>query len=235
MRSPFLPGSGIARVLILATLCLALFLTGCKKEKPASKAAARKQKAPTAAAAGQPAPAPKAGEPEPAAEPEVTPSPDVAVEEAGKDMTAEVTAGEKAAAPEEAKTPSADAVPPPAVDLDRLRKVFVLLWCAEQRGASPEEVLALYHEHDYPPLENWYDIWSRAVISPGWAQSILQEARATCPRPDDGEVDPTKVLENLPVPAGAGAPKGRPEPEPTAEPAAEPTAEPAAEPAVPGK
>ena len=216
MRSPFLPGSGTARLVTLIALCLPLLVAGCKKEKPASKAAAKKQEAP----AEQPAPAPAADEPEAAGEPVVAPSIDVTVDEAGAEVKAEVAAVEESA-PEEAGTPSSDSVPPPAIDLDRLRKVFVALWCAEQRKASPEEVLKVYHEHDYPPLENWYDIWNRAVISPGWAQSILQEARATCPPPDNGpEVDPTKVLDNLPVPAGAGAPEGTPVP--VAEPEPEP-------------
>ncbi len=202
MRFPFLSGSGIATVAVLAALCLPLSVAGCKKEKPASKTAGKKQEAP----AEKPVPAPTPDEPETTTEPVAAASVDAVAEPANPDVKAEVAGPEKAEPPA-AGTPSADAVPPPAIDLDRLRKVFVALWCAEQRGASPEEVLKIYHQFDYPPLENWYDIWSRAVISPGWAQSILQEARATCPPPDDGpEVDPTKVLDNLPVPSGAAEP-----------------------------
>ena len=68
----------------------------------------------------------------------------------------------------------------PAVDRERLKTLFVEMWCAEQRGASAQELLAIYHKYDYPPLENWYAVWHAASMDSQWARNILEAARSNC-------------------------------------------------------
>jgi hypothetical protein len=79
-----------------------------------------------------------------------------------------------------AGTPSRNTIQQPAVDRDRLEKVFIELWCAEQAGATSEQLLELYHKFDYPPLANWHGVWNEALLDSIWAKTVLEKAKSKC-------------------------------------------------------
>lgn len=92
----------------------------------------------------------------------------------------EDVASQEFARDERASMPSGDQIPSPAVDRDRLKEVFVDMWCAQLGGAGPDELMRIYHKYDYPPLTNWYDVWNKALTDPVWARTVMAAARAKC-------------------------------------------------------
>lgn len=191
---------------VALALCFAGAIAGCKKDTPApaksEKGAAKEAPQAENKAEEQPdkAPEDKAEEPTKAPEPEEAVVPDKAVKvEKVEKLT---PAPDKTAPNADGATPSANAVPAPAIDREKLSEVFVAMWCAEQKGATPEELLVIYHKFDYPPLGNWYDVWNNAVVDTRWARKVMAEARSACPlEKPAAKAQPEEAEKPLPVPA----------------------------------
>jgi hypothetical protein len=97
------------------------------------------------------------------------------------------------------------------VDRDRLKALFVEMWCAEHRGASAEELLAIYNRHDYPPLDNWYAVWHQANLDTQWTRSIVEAARSACWDVVKDKVAPAAQPEGAPAaPTPAAEKTGQP-------------------------
>jgi hypothetical protein len=177
---------------LVLLVALALGLSGCKK-KPVA--------APPQQGAGQE----KQGEP---AEPAPT-SPEKTAEEATAPVDAvaepEVApappAEEKAAElPQDLPRPPQVATtdtPPPGPDRKRLTALFAEMWCAQRRGANGDELLDIYHKYNYPPLDQWYDLWNEALVDRNWARETVAKARTRCPElvPPKEALDPAKAPE----------------------------------------
>jgi hypothetical protein len=191
---------------VALALCFASVVAGCKKNTPA----------PAKSEEGASKEAPKADkkakeQPDKAAdekveEPIEAPEPDEAVvpDKTAKEEKVEENTppADKMAPNADGKTPSADAVSAPAIDREKLSEVFVAMWCAEQKGATPEELLVIYHKYDYPPLGNWYDVWNNAVVDSRWARKVMAEARSACPmKKPAAKAEPEDPEKPLPVPA----------------------------------
>ena len=187
------------RLFAVLLLALGLGLTGCKKkddpagekktpqkvetekkEKAVSKANEEAAKAKEAAEMAKKAEAAK----------EATPDPDKA-----KDDPEKAVEPPKPVGPDEEPTdPSLKHdVKPVAVDQERLQAVFVEMWCAEQRGVGPDEMMAIYQKYDYPPLLDWYSVWNRALADPQWARATVRAARSNCPDAAKNPVEPNKA------------------------------------------
>lgn len=191
-------------------LCLALGIGGCKKQQPEPGKAKRAQQEQAVEKGEDKAKTPATQEsglpPGTAGTADTSPQQDSGQPEPAEGAT---SGKEGAEQPEEAKTPhdgpktpSANTVAAPATDLEQLKEVFLAMWCAEQKGATPEELLTIYHKYDYPPLENWYDIWNNAVVDTRWARKVMAEARSTCP-PEKEAADgkqPDKAEDPMPIP-----------------------------------
>jgi hypothetical protein len=119
------------------------------------------------------------------------------------------------------------------VDRDRLKALFVEMWCAEHRGASAEELLAIYNRHDYPPLDNWYAVWHQANLDTQWTRSIVEAARSACWDVVKDKVAPAAQPEGAPAAQPEGAPAAQPEGAPAAQPEGAPAAQPEGAPAAP--
>ena len=183
---------------LLAVAVVLAAALGCRKsEAPKKEAlpkpAAQEQAVQETGKAAVPEKAPELASPEDAtsAKPEekAAPAPQAPVEE-------------PAARTPDDTAPVAPKPPAPAIDLDRLKGVYVEMWCAERKGADPDALLQLYHRFDYPPIENWYEVWNQALLNPGWARTTVAEARARCPEVA-GELKP-EGADAPTAPAGAG-------------------------------
>lgn len=171
---------------LFVMVCVSLLSVGCKKKSAPDKGKAPEKTAP-AAQKTRPAPEPKdtAQSDEPANDIEA-PQPDTV----GSATTAQLLEPplklhepvEKPADNPESgqQTPSANTIKAPAVDRERLEKVFIELWCAEKGGATKEELLKMYHKYDYPPLANWHGVWNEAITDSIWAREVLEKARSKC-------------------------------------------------------
>lgn len=178
------PGTIVA---LLSLLSLLLIPVGCTKkaEEGKKEAAKAEETAPKAA----PADEKKAENPSEAAKKEETPveetkvaetPPVEAKKEEGPDSMPGKPEGVPDAAGKDKALETDELTPPPELDQDRLKAVFIDMWCAERSGASPQELMAIYHKYDYPPLSNWYDIWNLALQDQVWARVAFEEAKSRC-------------------------------------------------------
>jgi len=182
----------------LSVLPVALLLagTGCRKQDPNAGKPAAEKALPGSPAQPAQAESPVKSEPEALpTQPAAKPVPDAPAETPPPENPATIGAPTEPTNPDgpgkeeaatEGKPPEGPVVearpetPTPAVDRERLKAVFVDMWCAEQRGASAEELLAIYHKYDYPPLDNWHAVWHSASVDMQWTRSILEAARSNC-------------------------------------------------------
>jgi len=179
--------------LAVAFLCIAVGAAGCKKQQAEKQGKQPSRKSEKAEQAG------------PEKKPGITAEPQADISDDAGDEAAEGPAAGAAdkgkepgemeiidpVSPEEVDkpsdkpgpsggTPSADTINEPAIDKERLEKVFITLWCAEQAGASSDELLDLYHKFDYPPLANWHGVWNIAISDTIWARTVLEKAKSHC-------------------------------------------------------
>ncbi len=151
----------MTRWITVASLALALALTGCgNKEAP-------KTEAPKAEAA-KPAEAPKAEAAKPA---------EAAPAEAQKPAEA---APAEAAKPAEGEAPAAAAVPSEELKT-KLAAAYADIYCAQIAG-KPEAVLDAYKRHGYENLEDWSRAWRSAAKDVDWVKSVMTDAKNACPR-----------------------------------------------------
>jgi len=84
-------------------------------------------------------------------------------------------------APDDEATLTASLYPPPLRTRERLRRLIVELWCAERAGADDAALLQLYLKHSFPPLNDWHNVWNRALEDSAWIRDVYDEVRAACP------------------------------------------------------
>ena len=80
---------------------------------------------------------------------------------------------------------SAKLYPAPIQNKERLRRLTIELWCAERDGADDQTLMRLYLKHSYPSLQDWHNVWNRALEDAAWVRNVYDEVRETCPIPED--------------------------------------------------
>jgi nucleoid-associated protein YgaU len=150
----------MTRWITVASLALALALTGCGNKEASDSAKATtdtpKAEAPQAAAA-KPAEAAPAEAQKPA---EAAPA--------------------EAAKPAEGEAPAAAAVPSEELKT-KLAAAYADIYCAQIAG-KPEAVLDAYKRHGYENLEDWSRAWRSAAKDVDWVKSVMTDAKNACPK-----------------------------------------------------
>jgi len=201
-------GAGRAVQVFVWFLALALFATaGCKKKDGDKKEGK-----------GRAAKAPPAAKAQPTVEEKGTPAgeaglPGDIADDSGEE-SGETKAGTKEAPAEEkaAEIPVPD-TPPAGVrpDRERLGRLFVEMWCAQQEGAGPDRLMEIYQKEDFPPLDSWYQVWNDALLDAKWARTIYEQAKSRCYHVvKEGKAGEAPPLKAPPLPTGGDKDKAQP-------------------------